>query len=195
MVLKRRGKRIAVMLLAAMLLTGCGNPMKKMDASTIYIKGDGSVESISIETFDKEYYHEEELKAFIEEEVKAQQTERGEESIKIENFDVEKENAVLNMSYAGTEDYVEFTGAVLEKGAYQASVKVEDIIFIQAKSGEAISEEPSDTEELSYIKIQDPEDIQVLIDGEILYYSEGAEYKDKNLVKIPAGKESMILYK
>ena len=86
--MRRISKKIAIFLLATTVLTGCGNPLNKMTKNTVYVNKDGKVESLSIETFDKDYYSEEELKTFIDKEIKAQQQERGEESLSLEEFEV-----------------------------------------------------------------------------------------------------------
>ena len=67
--MKKTTKMMVIFCVTVSILTACGNPMKKMDKNTVYLKKDSTVESLSIEDFDKPYYKEEELKSFIDEEV------------------------------------------------------------------------------------------------------------------------------
>lgn len=192
--MKKFKKTIGLLIITSCLLTGCGDPLKGIDASTVYIKKDGSIRSISKESFDKDYYKEDELKGFIEKEVKAQQEKLGEKSISIENFEVKNKEAILNLSYKGISDYIEFTDTQLETGTYYSGL-LEDIKLVETKSGTVLLGEPEEADKLHYIKIQDPEEIQILVDGKVLYCSENVEYKEKNLVKAPAKETVFLLYK
>lgn len=193
--MKKTTKIIAIFCVTASLLTACGNPMKKMDKNTVYLKEDNTVESLSIEDFDKSYYKEEELKSFIDEEVKAQQEARGEESVSVSEFKVEDKKVTLDLKYQSVEDYVQFTDTVLETGVYSEQVFQAPFTFIDADSKEEVVDGIKEDGELQYVKIKDPEEIQVLVDGDVLYYSKSIELVKKNLVKVPAGTESVILYK
>ena len=193
--MKKTTKMMAIFCLTVSLLTACGNPMKKMDKNTVYLKKDNTVESLSIEDFDKSYYKEEELKSFIDEEVKAQQEARGEESVSVSEFKVEDKKVTLDLKYQSVEDYVQFTDTVLETGVYSEQVFQDPFTFIDADSKEEVVDGIKEDGELQYVKIKDPEEIQVLVDGDVLYYSKSIELVKKNLVKVPAGTESVILYK
>lgn len=192
--MKRKGKKLAIFLLTASLLTGCGNPINKMKENTVYINKDGEVESLSIESFDKDYYSQEELKQFIDKEVTAQQEERGDGSISLKDFEVKEKEASLKMVYSSAEDYEAFTDTELEQGDYTKDVLEEGETLVDAKTEKEVEELPEEVEGLKYVKIQDPEDIQVLLDGTILYYSNKAEFLEEHLIKIPAGETCVILY-
>lgn len=192
--MRRNCKKLAVFLISTCLLTGCGNPMNKMKESTVYLNKHGVVESLSVEAFDKAYYDENELKNFIDEEIKAQQTLRGEESLSLEEFEVKEEKATLRVKYKTVEDYTEFTDTKFESGKYKADILSDDQTLIQVETKEEVDKANIEAEGLSYIKIQDPDGIQLLIDGSISYYSKGMEFVEKNLIKVPAGQECIILY-
>ena len=192
--MRRNCKKLAVFLISTCLLTGCGNPMNKMKESTVYLNKHGVVESLSVEAFDKAYYDENELKNFIDEEIKAQQTLRGEESLSLEEFEVKEEKATLRVKYKTVEDYAEFTDTKFESGKYKEDILSDDQTLIQVETKEEVDKANVEAEGLSYIKIQDPEGIQLLIDGNISYYSKGMEFVEKNLIKVPAGQECIVLY-
>lgn len=197
--MRRIGKKTAIFLLTASLLTACGNPINKMKANTVYIKKDGQVESLSIEDFDKDYYSEDELKQFIDKEVKAQQTERGEGSISLRDFEVKEEKASLKLVYSDSEDYAAFTDTTLEQGDYTQSVieekeELSDTSLIDANTKKEVEQLPDESEGLKYVIIQDPEEIQILFDGTVMYYSKQVTFIEENLIKIPAGEVCIILY-
>ena len=193
--MKKTTKMMVIFCVTVSILTACGNPMKKMDKNTVYLKKDSTVESLSIEDFDKPYYKEEELKSFIDEEVKSQQEARGEESVSVSEFKVEDKKVTLDLKYQSVEDYVQFTDTILETGTYNEQVFQDSFTFIDADSKEEVVDSIKEDGELQYVKIKDPEEIQVLVDGDVLYYSKNIELVKKNLVKVPAGTESVILYK
>ena len=93
------------------------------------------------------------------------------------------------------EDYVQFTDTILETGTYNEQVFQDSFTFIDADSKEEVVDSIKEDGELQYVKIKDPEEMQVLVDGDVLYYSKNIELVKKNLVKVPAGTESVILYK
>lgn len=197
--MRRIGKTTVILLVTASLLTACGNPINKMKANTVYINKEGKVESLSVEEFDKEYYSEDELKQFIDKEVTAQQKERGEGSISLKDFEVKEEKASLKLLYSNTDDYVAFTDTTLEQGDYAKSLldnkkEFMDLKWIEADTKKEVKEFPEEMEGLKYVVIEDPDGIQLLLDGTVMYYSSQVEFIDKNLIQVPANKKSVILY-
>lgn len=191
------GKKIGIVALILCLATGCGNPLKKMTKSTVYIEKDGKVQSLSVESFEKEYYNEGELKNFIEKEIASQQKERGEDSVSIKEFAVKEKQAILQLQFAGLEDYQAFTDTEVESGAYNPEIikskQIDTVIEVGAKSKQAIAQ-IGDVDKLNYIFLKDPEGIQLLFDNQIKYCSENVTILDENLVSIPADEQCFILY-
>lgn len=197
--MRRIGKTTVILLVTASLLTACGNPINKMKANTVYINKEGKVESLSVEDFDKEYYSEDELKQFIDKEVTAQQKERGEGSISLKDFEVKEKKASLKLLYSNTDDYVAFTDTTLEQGDYTKSLldnkkEFMDLKWIEADTKKEVKEFPEEMEGIKYVVIEDPDGIQLLLDGTVMYYSSQVEFIDKNLIQVPANKKSVILY-
>lgn len=197
--MRRIGKTTVILLVIASLLTACGNPINKMKANTVYINKEGTVESLSVEDFDKEYYSEDELKQLIDKEVTAQQKERGEGSISLKDFEVKEEKASLKLLYSNTDDYVAFTDTTLEQGDYTKSLldnkkEFMDLKWIEADTKKEVKEFPEEMEGLKYVVIEDPDGIQLLLDGTVMYYSSQVKFIDKNLIQVPANQKSVILY-
>ena len=104
-----------VCLLMAGLFSACGKSLEA-DRDTVYVQKKGTVIGAAIADFDKDYYDQEELKAFAEEKVEAYQKEHGKDSVKIDEFSVEEKVAKLYMKYASCEDYQAFNEVTLFSG-------------------------------------------------------------------------------
>lgn len=66
--MKRKGFLTAVVMLAAMMLTGCGESVPvigEVETSSIYLTEEGTVTAFLVEEFDEEYYSESELEEMI----------------------------------------------------------------------------------------------------------------------------------
>ena len=124
--MKRRtaGLMMAVVL-AVTALAGCGGKVKfEPQASSIFVRKDGTVVSADIEDFVGNNYSEAELKTYVEDAVKEYNSEHGaaaeayvdeedEEAslpVKIDSLTVEEGVASLLLGYEGCSDYLEFTG-------------------------------------------------------------------------------------
>lgn len=195
--MKRLLKKLSIVMLLICLTTGCGNPLKKMTKSTLYIEKNGKVQSLSVESFEKEYYTEEGLKTFIEKEITTQQKERGEDSVCMKAFEVKEKKAVLQLQFASIDDYQRFTDIEIKSGQYQKMIgkeyKVSTIIENETQEKKKL-EQIENLEELHYILLKDPEGIQLLFDNQVKYCSENVTILDKNLVSIPADEQCFILY-
>lgn len=196
-IVKKLSKKLGIATLVVCLMTGCGNPLKKMTSSTVYIQKNGKVQSLSVESFDKEYYKEEDLKAFIDKEIEEQQKERSEDSVSIKEFKVKEEKATLQLQFAGIDDYQAFTDTEIENGTYTKEIanekEIKELISRETNEKQEISQiEPS--ENLNYIYLKDPEGIQILFDTKVQYCSENVTILDENFVRIPADELCFIVY-
>jgi hypothetical protein len=84
---------------------------------TISITRKGAIVGTILESFDKEYYSEQELKEMAEEEIAAyQQISGSSKSINLKDFEVKNEKAKLHLYYATDADYRAFNGKELYVG-------------------------------------------------------------------------------
>ncbi|MBP3736922.1 MAG: hypothetical protein J6I56_07875 [Lachnospiraceae bacterium] len=100
-----------VLALCLILQAGCGRKEKMSDVSQLVFAKDGSLQAISIETFDREYYSEKELASVIREAVSAHG-----QGVKQESFSVKNGEARLKMHYASADDYARFNDTVIYYG-------------------------------------------------------------------------------
>lgn len=89
-------KTFAIALCVCMLLSGTGCKkveslqLSNVEEETVMIRSDGTVQSGAYELFEEPYYKEEDLKAFITEEIDQFNEEHGEKSVKLSQLEIGK---------------------------------------------------------------------------------------------------------
>lgn len=102
-------------LIGISMLAGCGKSLDA-DTDTVYVQKNGTVLSVDVETLDKDYYDETELKDYVTDAVSAYTGEHGKSAVKLENLSVKDGTATLKMKYKTPEDYTGFNGIELYEG-------------------------------------------------------------------------------
>ena len=170
-------KNIGLFLMAVLLLstlTSCG--ALKVDENTVYVQKKGKIIGASVESFDKEYYSEEELEEYVNQRVEDYAESHGKKIVKMDRFSVEDGVARLNIKYAGYEDYAEFNGVELFAGtvvqAMAAGYDFEDefLTVTDGKLGES-ADKDTVTADDSYKVVILNEKVNVKVDGTVLYVS------------------------
>ena len=183
-----------VCMMLTILLTGCGDTLKA-DCDTVYIQKKGTIIGASVESFDQDYYEEEELKAFIDKEVEDYQKSHEEDSLKVTDFSVKDKQAALFIKYAGYEDYADFNKVTLFAGTIPQALAAGydfDASFMAIKDGKT-GQEVSGQEimELEDKVVILSEKIDVKVDGKITYVSSAnAEIKSEDTVSLKLQEDS-----
>ena len=102
-------------LIGISMLAGCGKSLDA-DTDTVYVQKNGTVLSVDVETLDKDYYDETELKDYVTDVVSTYTGEHGKSAVKLENLSVKDGTATLKMKYKTPEDYTGFNGIELYEG-------------------------------------------------------------------------------
>lgn len=110
---------IAVML--ALLVSGCGH-ISDGNASSLEIEKDGTVRASSVESFDRDYYSEDELEEAVRESIKQYNAEAGGEQVYLESCGVKNGYAKLILFYRTAEDYASFNHVTLWNGTLADAV-------------------------------------------------------------------------
>lgn len=201
-------RRIISISLVCLLMTGlfsaCGKSLEA-DRDTVYVQKRGAIISAAIADFDKDYYDEEELKAFAEERVQEYQEEHGKNSVTIDKFSVEEGTAKLYMKYAGYEDYQEFNEVTLFSGTVPQALAAGftfDTDFTKIKDGKAAgSVENTEVVDTDYKVVVLSEKVEVKVDGSVQYMSSdytSLKGKDTVTVQVPEeagdGEELSLVY-
>ena len=204
---------IFLMILALGMLGGCSK--KDPDTNTVYIGKDGSVTEAAVEAFDKDYYKQEELESFIQDEIAEYEKTHEEKQVKLESFTVEEGTAKLLMDYESYQDYQDFNGRELFAGTVVQAIAAGysfNTDFLPVEDGKIAgeadtesTESPADavsgsevTKNEDYRVVVINEDTDVVVKGSIKYVSAGSvTLKDKKTASVQTVNEgvSYIVYK
>ena len=95
--------------LCVSVLAGCGSSFNP-DTDTVYVQKKGTVISASVESFDKDYYDQEELQSYVNEEIESYTKENGSDTVELDEVNVEDEEAKLVLKFDTGDDYADFNG-------------------------------------------------------------------------------------
>ena len=110
-------------ILAVILITGClgGCSQFQAEHNAVKVKRDGSVQAAVIDTLDKSYYSEDELKQTIDDSVSAYNQSQEGDPIVVKKFNVTDGKAELYMNYAASRDYQDFNNVTFYAGDLQGA--------------------------------------------------------------------------
>lgn len=179
---------VIICLVFSFMLTGCGGVnVKNIDETAIIISKKGTVKDAIVESFDKDYYSENELRHFFAERIDEYNSKNNSGKVNLSELKIKKgvAKAILDFDSVETymdfyEDTVLFYGTVNE--AYDAGYTF-DVSLKAAFSSETIGK--SDVMEMkkSYVIITD-EQSRVVCPKNIAYASANVEVIDKKNVRI-----------
>ncbi len=209
-------KKICSILLVVFMigvLSGCAQ--KYPEDSTVYIQKKGQVLEATIESFDKDYYNQEELETFIRSEIEEFEGEEG--SVKLKSFTVEESIAKLMLEFKDYKAYADFNGRELFTGTVVQAIAagyIFDVDFVAANNNNKSSSKADSTETMaaaadyvSSTEVTDNDDYKVVIlnentnvvvKGKICYVSaKGVTVTANDTAKVSAldDEVSYIVYK
>lgn len=116
-------RRILYLLLAICLLVSrCSKTPKDKSVNALVIHKDHRIKSTIVESFDKEYYKEEELKTSIENQINEYNSQTGQESIQLESLKKKGKEIQLSMEYESAKDYASFNEVPLFEGTVEEAI-------------------------------------------------------------------------
>lgn len=127
--MKKAGQLLAVLTAASVLLSGC-EKLKDVTTTSVYVSKNGVVTEAIVEDYSKDDdYTEDELKVFVEDDIKKFTEERGDaDSVKLEKCQIKEDKVEIRMEYG---DY-QPTRIITEQNFSQARwmrQKKRDMIF------------------------------------------------------------------
>lgn len=190
------------LVLMSSLLIGCGQS-EDPDTDTVYVKKNGSITEISIGDFDKDYYDQEELQQFIEDEITSYKEENEDCDVKMDSVSVEEGVAKLSMNYGDYSDYAGFNGVEFFAGTVVQAIAAGytfDVAYNSVEAGtEAGSADQTEvTGDDKFKVVVLNEDTDVVVKGKIAYVSgDNVTVKSDNTASVAAMNEgvSYIIYK
>ncbi len=180
-------------------LTGCGKDIEltveNVEKNTLAIREDNTLQVALIDSFDKDYYDIEEFKNFINKEIVSYNNTHGENSLALDAIESQGDKVVMIITYSNMEHYTRFNSVEGQLAGTKSVAQVDGTFpesFITAK-GEAVTvAEALEKEEHKVFAIN--EDIHILVDGKIVYYSNG-EYIDSQTLQSDEEAMTYLIYK
>jgi len=198
----RRG-RLALGILAMLLLTGCGQAKlpDKIDEPTIAIDGEGRVTSYLVELFDKEYYDITELTSMAISEAAEYNTGKQAESgvpvtvEKVEELKDGSQKIVVTYKYDGAETFSDFNGSILFYGTVKEAMDAGYDLAGSLKSvkdGSMISGEQVMGDSEKHVVITQ-EKVRIYCPQKVAYISEGAVYEKDGSVDATQASDTVVI--
>ncbi len=190
-----------ILILLFVMLVGC----KKKDivisandvrTATVLVNGDGTLQAATIETFDKDYYSLSELENFINEQVNVYNQNEGENRIVLHSLELVNGNAILILNYASVTDYASFNQVEANYSTVgeinTSGITLPDSFVSTSDGGFASKELVLKHEKYGVFAIN--ENIDVLVNGKIQYYSNGV-LADKSKLQTTSDGMAYIIFK
>ena len=110
--MKKAGQLLAVLTAASVLLSGC-EKLKNVTTTSVYVSKNGVVTEAIVEDYSKDDdYTEDELKVFVEDDIKKFTEERGDaDSVKLEKCQIKEDKVEIRMEYGDYQSYADYHGA------------------------------------------------------------------------------------
>ena len=206
---------LPAVLLCMTLLAGCTGrkvDLSNVTESTIGVNGDGSVEEVVIESFDKEYYSLSDLTAYVNKQVDAFNQANPQEQPKDKKSDDEEITAVsvhyvetdpdaktaamalgyLNMDIYDAFNETDFEFLSMEEAA--SDERIADIDgLVEVKSGEETTFKDLSAHKHLHLIYTDSS-VRIQTNGKIMYYSKNVSLVDDHTVQT-SDDPSVILFK
>lgn len=193
-------KRMLGVCLALCLLfcNGCSDSNKlalsDLNADTLYLNKDGTMELANVEEFKEDYYSKSELKDFIQDTIDTYMNQENHGTVKMEDFSVKDDVAKVLLSFDSTDTYAAFQGEEFQfiDGADITDSLVLPEQFSSAEDGSKIDKAKVLAQKgLKYIIVNSALDIH--LDGIVKYYSDAMITGD-NVVQTTGEKPSVIIF-
>lgn len=168
-------KFLVCFILMCAVLSGCGQKQKATETK-LQIEKDGKITSVLVETFDKDFYNQDELLEMINLEIAQYNQKAGTQAIVLESLTVDElKRAIAVMEYQSDADYAAynevpfFTGTVKE--ARQEGVNL-DVVLTEAGKESTIDKKEIEQLEAYHLVVWYG-DMPVRVPGKIRYHGEG----------------------
>ena len=187
--MKKAGQLLAVLTAASVLLSGC-EKLKDVTTTSVYVSKNGVVTEAIVEDYSKDDdYTEDELKVFVEDDIKKFTEERGDaDSVKLEKCQIKEDKVEIRMEYGDYQSYADYHGAEFfagtldeaEEAGYDFSAS-----FVDSKGNEvSVEDAVKGVKHVRVIVCEEP--LEIVTEDPVLCVSGTAVIKGKNTVDTPA---------
>ncbi len=167
----------------------------KVKENTTLFNLDGTVQSVIVESFDKNYYEKNELKSYIEEEIQKYTKKAGNDSVILDSLDVDNKIASAKLSFKKITDYATFnevTSEILTKEQALADERISATVYSVDK-GETVDVKVALEEKDYTILVLEIPGETIMIEGTIKYYTNGTLTGD-SIIKTGTEGVTVIIY-
>lgn len=183
--MKKAGQLLAVLAAASMLMTGCGK-LKDVTTTSVYVNKNGVVTEAIVEDYSKDDdYTEDELKAFVEDDIRKFTGERGDaDSVKLEKCQITKDKVEIRMEYGDYQSYADYHGAEFFAGTLEEAEEAGydfSASFVDSEGKEvSVEDAVKGVRHVRVIVCEEP--LEIVTDDPVLCVSGTAVVKGKNTV-------------
>ncbi|CRZ35054.1 hypothetical protein DFR55_11118 [Herbinix hemicellulosilytica] len=188
-------------LLSFVLMNGCKKEeiflsVDDITANTFLLKRDGSLYVAIIEDFDKNYYNLSELNEFVAKEVNAYNEKAGGKEINIEKLELKNGRVVMILGYSKMAHYSAFNNMPAAYfGADTKDVALElPSQYLDAKKNEVVDKDTALKNGKNKVLVL-YEPYEIIVEGDIKYYSENATLVDKNRIRSADENMTVVIYR
>lgn len=190
-----------ILLLLIFVMVGCSKKeihLTKDDditTNTFLIKRNGTLQVAIVEDFDRDYYNLGELNEFVSKEIDAYNSKAGDKKVTIEDLSIKNDKVVMLLNYAGMEHYATFnnvTAAYFGTSTQNIALALPDQ-YLTRKGSKVDRATAFDNDKYRVLVIYEP--FEVIVDGDIKYYSENANLKDDNRIQSSSEGATVVVYK
>lgn len=185
--------------LCTVLFSGCGEKLhlelSAVEEDSAYVSADGKIELVNVESFDREYYSEKELKDFIQGTVDTYQGTGGRGAVSMEDFSVEHQTAKVMLVFDSAETYTEFQGEMFKFITWENlgdNLVLPEQLISAGDGSKVDKQQVMATEGLKYVIVN--EALNIHVDGIVEYYSD-ASMIGENVVQTNGVNPAVIVFR
>ncbi|MDO4296168.1 MAG: hypothetical protein Q4D90_08455 [bacterium] len=209
----RKRKRRCLIGMAVLMLgvTACGGGTSTSEftpsQSSIYVSRDGKIQSALVQSYDADYYSEEELREFLTAEIDSYNQEgQTEAPVELSSCSLENGTASAIFSYGSTADFLAFAEAEQDTDnelSELSAMKVADALaagllldaeFVKAKDASAVDAEKI-TRQSDLNMVASSGGARIQTEGKVQYLSKGCTLVDDFTVQTPEEGRAYIIFK
>lgn len=128
----RRGILYICVIMALFSFTACNKGKNSLnitdvEVNTMLIKEDGVIQVAFVDDFDEPYYEEEELRAFIDEEIRIYNEGKNEEGITLVEYQVQDQKAKVILEYKSLDKYADFNQIEVKWLTFEEAAKSDEV--------------------------------------------------------------------
>ena len=183
--MKKAGQLLAVLTAALMLMSGC-EKLKDVTTTSVYVSKHGVVTEAIVEDYSEDDdYTEDELKTFVEDDIKKFTEKRGDaDSVKLEKCQIAEGKVEIRMEYGDYQSYADYHGAEFFAGTLDEAKEAGydfSASFVDPEGQEvSVENAVKGIRQVRVIVCEEP--MEIVTDAPVICVSDTAAVKGKNTV-------------